>query len=32
MESGRTILSKLEEHGFWLSEHLKNDILIRLKE
>lgn len=32
IQSGRTILNKLEEHGFWLSEGLKKHILIRLKE
>lgn len=32
IQSGRTILNKLEEHGFGLSEGLKKHILIRLKE
>ena len=32
IESGKTILSKLEEHGFWLSDKLKKDILSRLGE
>lgn len=32
IESGKGILSKLELHGFWLSEQLKAQILARLKE
>jgi uncharacterized protein len=32
IESGKEILSKLELHGFWLSEQLKAQILARLKE
>ena len=32
IQSGKEILAKLEEHGFWLSEKLKNQILTRLKE
>lgn len=30
--SGTEILAKLEEHGFWLSEQLKDQIIVRLKE
>lgn len=32
IKSGKKILEKLEEHGFWLSERLKNAVLARLKE
>lgn len=32
IKSGKDILIKLEKHGFWLSERLKNDIIARLKE
>lgn len=32
IESGKEILEKLEEHGFWLSERLKSAVLTRLNE
>lgn len=32
IKSGKEILFQLEKHGFWLSEHLKNQIIERLKE
>lgn len=32
IESGEEILSKLEAHGFWLSESLKKQILERMRE
>lgn len=32
IESGKEILDKLQEHGFWLSERLRKQILIRLNE
>lgn len=32
IESGKNILDKLEAHGFWLSERLRNQVLERLKE
>lgn len=32
IKSGKEILVKLDEHGFWLSEQLKKQIISRLKE
>ncbi|MBC7774364.1 MAG: DUF3368 domain-containing protein [Phycisphaerae bacterium] len=32
IKSGKEVLVKLEQHGFWLSEQLKSQIIIRLKE
>ncbi|MEM6736169.1 MAG: DUF3368 domain-containing protein [Bacteroidota bacterium] len=32
IQSGKEILDALEEHGFWLSQKLKADILERLEE
>jgi predicted nucleic acid-binding protein len=32
ISSGKEVLSKLENHGFWLSERMKNNILRRLGE
>jgi len=32
IESGKEILDALEEHGFWLSQKLKAEILERLNE
>ena len=32
IKSGKEILDKLEEHGFWLSERLKSYLLSILKE
>lgn len=32
IKSGKDILEKLEKHGFWLSEHLKSQVLARLEE
>ena len=32
IESGKIILDKLEEHGFWLSSQLKKQLLDRLRE
>ena len=32
IQSGKEILDALEEHGFWLSQKLKTDILKRLEE
>lgn len=32
INSGKEILEKLENHGFWLSQQLKSQILARLKE
>jgi predicted nucleic acid-binding protein len=32
IKSGKEILAKLEKHGFWLSEQLKNQVITRLEE
>ena len=32
IQSGMEVLAKLEAHGFWLSEQLKKELIIRLKE
>lgn len=32
IDTGKNIMDKLESHGFWMSETLKHDILIRLGE
>lgn len=32
IKSGKEVLEKLEIHGFWLSDQMKRNILIRLKE
>lgn len=32
IDSGKRILEKLEEHGFWLSESIKRQLLKRLNE
>lgn len=32
IDSGKKVLDKLEEHGFWLSMSIKHEMLVRLKE